>query len=114
MPRIPDQAVSRRVERVVESDRELHDAQTGAEVASLSGDHVDVSFPALVGQSAEIFGGELPDIRREPDVIEKCHARDSLKAAEESGWGGLPAGEGTVPRRSITIRNPPYLRRDVT
>ncbi len=51
---VPDQAVVRRVEHVVQSYRQLDDAQPGAEVTAGDRDSIDGLPPQLVGKLTEL------------------------------------------------------------
>jgi hypothetical protein len=51
---VPDQPVARRVEEIVERDRQLDDAEPRPEMAAGDGDRVDRLGPELVGELLEL------------------------------------------------------------
>ena len=68
---VPDQAVARRVEDPVQRDRQLHDAEPGAEMAARHGDRLDGLVAQLVGDLAEIGLRVRAEIRRRADTVEE-------------------------------------------
>ena len=64
MADVPDQAVARRVEDVVERDGQLDDAEAGAEMAAGDGDGVDGFRPQLLGDLRELGAREAGAGRR--------------------------------------------------
>src|SRR5262249_27768953 len=58
MPHVPDQAVLRGVEDVVERNRELDNSKAGAEMPARDGDGVDRLLAQLVGELATLTGME--------------------------------------------------------
>ena len=68
---VPDQAIVRRVEHVVQRDRELDHAEPGAEVPAGYGDSVDRFLPQFIGHLAQLAGVELPEIAWRFDAVEQ-------------------------------------------
>jgi hypothetical protein len=68
---IPDQPVARRVEDVMQRDRELDHAQPRAEMAAGDGDRVDRLGPELVGELAQLRVVEQAQVGRSRDHIEE-------------------------------------------
>ena len=81
MADVPDQAVSRRVEDVVQRDGELDHAEAGAEMPAGDRDGVDRLLAQLVGDLAQLIRWQPPQIGRCLDLVEKrslgrfCHGR---------------------------------------
>ena len=67
MTDVPDQAVFRRVEHVVQRQRELHRAKVGTEVAPGSGDAFEEEGAQLVGQRGELRAREAAHVLRRFD-----------------------------------------------
>ena len=54
MADVPDEAVARRVEHVVQRDRQFDDAETGAEMAAGDGDGIDRLLAQFVGKLTQL------------------------------------------------------------
>src|SRR5262249_24404157 len=59
MSDVPDQPVGRRIKAVVESDRELDDAEPCTEMAPGPGDRVDRLVAQFIGELPELLGREI-------------------------------------------------------
>ena len=70
MAHIPDQAVARRIEDMVERHRKLNNAETRPKVATGDRDRPDGLRPELIGKLLQILGGERTDARRVFDLIQ--------------------------------------------
>ena len=68
---VPDQAVVRRVEHVMQRDRQLDDAEAGAEMAAGDSDSVDGLLTQLVGDLAKLVGFKLAEVGRGFDLVEQ-------------------------------------------
>ena len=75
MADVPDELVGRRVERVVQRDRELHDAKPRPDVPSSSRADVDQALSNLASQYPQFVTAERPDIGRRLDALQNCHVR---------------------------------------
>ena len=64
MTDIPDETVVRRVEDVVERDRELDDAEARAEMAARHRNRIDGFAAQFVGESRQLTFRELTQIAR--------------------------------------------------
>ena len=71
MADVPHELVARRLERVVERDRQLDDAEAGADVAAGARADVDEPRAHLVGERAELVAGEGAKVGGGVDPIEK-------------------------------------------
>jgi hypothetical protein len=71
MPHVPDEAVLRGVEDVVERNRELDDSKSGAEMSSRDGDGVDRLLAQLVGELAQLARLEAPQVGGRADEVKK-------------------------------------------
>ncbi len=80
---VPDQRVVGRVEDIVERDRQLDDAEPGAEVAAGDADRVDQLGAQLVGNLAKVGRGKTAQVGGRVDAI------------EQRGQGALAHGTGT-------------------
>ena len=58
MADVPDELVARRVERVVQRDRQLDDAEPGADVAAGARADVDQTRAHVVGERVELVAGQ--------------------------------------------------------
>ena len=58
VPHVPHQLVARRVEHVVQRDRELHHAEPRADVAAGARARIDERRAHVVGQRAQLVAGE--------------------------------------------------------
>ncbi len=54
MADVPDNAIFRRVEHVMQRDRQLHHAEAGAEMAAGHGDRADRFGAQFVGELSEV------------------------------------------------------------
>ena len=88
---VPDQPVARRVEDVVQRDRQLDDAEPGAEMAAGDRDRVDRLGAQLVGDCAQLRLGQPAQILRRGDGIEE-------RGVDGHGGRG-PRGKGDDTRR---------------
>ena len=68
---VPDQAVARRVEHVVQRDRQLDHAQAGAEVTAGDRHRVDGLLAQLVGELPQLLAFQAPQVRRRLDLVEQ-------------------------------------------
>jgi len=68
---VPDQAVARRVEDVVDRGGEFHDAEAGAEVAAGHRNGVDGFLAEFVGDLTHLLDLELAKVVGRSDGIEK-------------------------------------------
>ena len=68
---VPDQFVGRRVEDVVERDRQLDHAEPGTEMPAGLGDGVDRLGPQLVGELLELLSRQVLEIARQVDAVEQ-------------------------------------------
>ncbi len=87
---VPDQAVVRRVEHVVQRNRQLDHAEAGAEMAAGDRDRVDGLLAQLVGELAELLDLEGAQIRRRLDEV------------EQGGLGGLGHVQTPPTRQLVT------------
>ncbi len=77
---IPDQPVARRVEDVMQRDRELDHAESGAEMSTRDGNGVDGFQPELVGELAELRIVEPAQVGRVMDRVEERRDRAGHEA----------------------------------
>src|SRR5262249_59601354 len=75
MADIPNEAVARRVEQIVERDRQLDNAETRAKVASGHRYGVDGFLPELRSELNEVPLRERPQILRRADFIQQRRGR---------------------------------------
>ena len=78
---VPDQAVARGVEDPMQRDRELDDAEAGAEVAAGHRDGVDRLLPQLVGELRKFGFFELAQILGRLHAVEKRRLRSAIHRA---------------------------------
>ena len=57
---VPDQPIGRRVEDIMQRDRQLDNAEAGAKVTAGDRDRVDRFLPQFVGKLAQLAFFELP------------------------------------------------------
>ena len=62
---VPDEPVGRRVEYVMQRDRQLDDAEAGAEMAAGDRNRVDRFLPQFIGKLAQLAFFEVPEVARE-------------------------------------------------
>ncbi len=68
---VPDQAVARRVENIVQGDGELDHAQSRPEVTARFGDGIDHLMPQLVSQLAQLARFQTTQLVWSADAIEQ-------------------------------------------
>src|SRR5262249_43037457 len=77
VPDMPDQAVARRVEQIVERDSELDDAEPCPKMSASHGNRADRLGPQLVGDLSELLLVQAAQIGWAMDGIEdwsgRCH-----------------------------------------
>ena len=78
---VPDQPVARRVEDVVERDRQLDHAEAGAEMAAGDRDRGDRLAAQLVGELPQLGFRQPPQVVRRVDPVEQRGLRRSSKSA---------------------------------
>src|SRR6185312_4175625 len=83
MADVPDQAIARGVEDVMDGGGEFHDAQASAEMAAGDGDSVDGLLAKLIGNLPDLIDLEPAQILRRPDGVEK-------RGLTECGHGMIP------------------------
>ena len=71
MADVPDQAVLRRIEDVVQRHRKLDDAQSRAQMAAGHRNGRNRLLTQLVGKLAQLVGAQTTDVGRNVDGIEK-------------------------------------------
>ena len=97
MADVPDQAVARRVENVMERHRQFDDAKPGTEMAAGLRHRVDEIGAQLVGDLLETIGIEPPQLGRGADLIEKRRLRGLVQRASSVPTSAL----GTPRWRSV-------------
>src|ERR1700681_2451635 len=68
---VPDQPVMRRVEDMVQRNRELHDAEAGAQMATGLGYRIDQVMAQLIGDLPKAVRIKIPQVFRDADLVEK-------------------------------------------
>ena len=68
MADVPHQPVVRRVEHVMQGDRQLDHAKSGPEVAAGAGDRFDQVLAQLVGDRGQLVVGHLAQVGRHVDM----------------------------------------------
>ena len=68
---VPDHPVAGRIEKVVEGDRELDDAEARAQVAACDGDRLDRLLAQFIGDLTQIAFRQLPQVSRCHDLVKK-------------------------------------------
>ena len=71
MTDVPDQAVLRRIEHVVEGNRQLDHPQPGAEVAAGDGNRIDRLLAQFVCELAQLPALQAAEIRRRLDKVKE-------------------------------------------
>src|SRR6516162_777534 len=97
---IPDQAVGRGVEHVVQRHGELDDTEAGTEMSAGGGDRVDGLGAQLVGELAQLRALEAPQVGGRLDAIKK---RSAGALNGRSAWGLA----GQECRGGLRQRKPP-------
>ena len=85
MTHVEQNLVVRRVEHVVERQRQLHNAQIGGQMAALFGHHADDLLAQLLRQRVELLNGHFLQNRRFLYLSQGCTApclRKSVGAAD--------------------------------
>lgn len=68
---VPDQAIRRRVEHIMQRDSELDYAEAGAEVAAGLRHRIDRFLSQFLGELRQLGRLKLPHFRRSADLIEQ-------------------------------------------
>jgi len=68
---IPDQAVFRGVEYIMQRDRQLDGAESGGEMPARAGDALEQIIPQLIREPGQLAFGELTKMRRGIDSLEQ-------------------------------------------
>ena len=68
---VPDQPVARRIEHVMQRDRQLDDAEAGAKMSAGNRNRVDGFLAEFVGDLPDLFHLESAQIVRGSDGVEK-------------------------------------------
>ena len=98
MADVPDQAVARGVEDVMQGRRQFDDAETCAEMPARYRDGVDGFLTQLVGHLADLVHLEPAQIVRGADCVEK-------RRLAKYGHGDIPILQvGKSPRREMGVR----------
>ena len=71
MADVPDQAVKRRVEHIVQCDREFDRAETGCEVPTAGADALNEELPQLDCEILQLSKGQSPQVGRRVDGVEQ-------------------------------------------
>ncbi len=72
---VPDDLVDRRVEAVVQRDRQLDDAESRADVSARARADIDEACTHLAGQRGQLLAAQLLEIGGRLDSVEKYHVR---------------------------------------
>ena len=101
---IPDQPIIRRVEDMMQRDRQLHDAEARAEMTAGQGHGVDQLCAQLSGKLRQIAFGQKPEVGGDLDLVKerRCwfgvHSVGSLEVEQEgTGFGGIFVGITGLP-----------------
>ena len=71
MPDVPDQAILRRVEHIMEGHGQLDHPETGAEMAARDRHRIDRLLAQLVGELAQLSALQAAQVRRGLDQVEQ-------------------------------------------
>jgi hypothetical protein len=71
MPHVPNEAVKRRVEHIVERDGEFNRAETGGKMTAAGTDAMDQKLPQLAGQHRKLGGRYPSQVSRTVDGFEQ-------------------------------------------
>jgi hypothetical protein len=71
VPHVPDKFVHRRIEDIMDGSRQFDHAKPGAKMATGDGYGRNGFGTQFVRKLAELFGTELPEVRRKGDLIEE-------------------------------------------
>ena len=106
---VPDQAVARRVEDIMERGGQLDDAEAGAEMAAGHRNRIDGFLTQFVGDLPDLLYLELPQIVRGADRVEKRRlticghsvipilSKSGSTARQEMGCAKLSASDQNPP-----------------
>ena len=94
VPRVPDDAVARRLEQPVERDRELDDAERRAEVAAGHGDGADDRLAQLGREPLELGVGEAAEVGGSLERVEDGHGDQDYRS--RPGVTPVPYSSGGV------------------
>ncbi len=110
MPHVPDEAVPRRVEDVVEGERQFHRPQGGGEMAAPLGDGLDHHLPDLLRETVQLRQAETPDVL---GIVYFCQdvlfyfLRHGLFRTSVPGYTGRSPGAAPPRRRRRPAMQPP-------
>ena len=82
---VPDQAVIRRIEEIVERNRKLDNAKTRPQMAARHRNRVDQLRPQLIGDLAKLIGVQFTKVFRafngveERGTVADCHVNTFLQ-----------------------------------
>ncbi len=98
---VPDQAIVRRVEHVVQRDGEFHHAQTRTEMAAGAGDRLDQVLAQLVGNGRQLIIGDAAQVGwrvdfRQMGIAGKVNHLRIVGPAAGRGKGSAGAEPGRV------------------
>ena len=68
MSHVPDDAIARRLENIVERNRQFHHAERTGEVTWIAGHVADDFLPQLIAQLRQRLDGQRPEVGREIDI----------------------------------------------
>jgi len=71
MADVPDQPIARRVEHVMQGDRQLDHAETGAEMAAGHRDSIDRLLPQLVGDLTQLLRFKASKVFGRLELVEQ-------------------------------------------
>jgi len=92
---VPDQAIARGVENIVQGCRQFDDAETGAEMPARYRDGIDGFLTEFIGDLPDLFHLEPAQIVGGVDCVEK-------RRFAKYGHGDIPILQvGTSPRREM-------------
>src|SRR4029077_2763522 len=112
MADVPDQAIARGVENVVQGGRQFDHAEAGAKMPACNRDRVDGLLAQLVGYLSDLFQLEPAQILRSMDGIEKrclakCGHSDVPVFARRDQ---RPGGSWVAHKTQLTQRKPVRCR----
>ena len=120
VPGVEHHRVVGRGEHPVDRDRQLDDAEVGAEVPSGAGDLVDEEAPDLLGEGGHLVCAQCPEVVRALDALEQAHRRlpPGLSGRRNPlSLGGrrrstvmAPVTPGLGVERAGLARDPPHRR----
>jgi hypothetical protein len=103
---VPDQAIGRGIEHIVQCDCQFDDAEAGRQMPARLGHGIDEETPHLGRQQRQLGRGEASQIVRRVNLIQQIEGGTAVLLHPKSSTGLRCYSIAVAARQSVALRTP--------